>query len=365
MKMGIFVLKRILAFSAVLALLWMTSSVALAGSITVTDMAGRSVTIDLPVKGIVCAGPGALRLIAYMNQTEKVVGVEEIERDPTGRPYAYAHPEFKSLPTIGPGGPAYIDRGPDPEATLACKPDLLFVTYMQGQNANKLQNKLGVPVVVLSYGDLATFDETVFDSFRLIGRIMECNDGRADALVEFFTQMKKDLFERTAAVSKHRQKVYVGGIGHKGSHGIDSTLRSYPPFEFLGVKSVVEGLKGDHIFIDREKLLEWDPDVIFIDGGGRHLIQADIEKNPHFYEHLSAFKKGRVYLTLPYNHYTTNLGTCFANAYYVGAVLYPEAFKDIDPGKKANNIYKFLLGKGVYDDMKRSFGGYGSWLPMH
>jgi len=70
-------------------------------------------------------------------------------------------------------------------------------------------------------------------------------------------------------------------------------------------------------------------------------------------------------LTLPYNHYTTNLGTCFANAYYVGTVLYPEAFKDIDPEKKANDIYKFLLGKGAYDDMKRSFGGYGPWLPMH
>jgi len=36
-----------------------------------------------------------------------------------------------------------------------------------------------------------------------------------------------------------------------------------------------------------------------------------------------------------------------------------------DPEKKANDIYKFLLGKGVYDDMKKSFGGYCPWLPMH
>jgi iron complex transport system substrate-binding protein len=36
-----------------------------------------------------------------------------------------------------------------------------------------------------------------------------------------------------------------------------------------------------------------------------------------------------------------------------------------DPEKKADDIYKFLLGKGAYDDMKRSFGGYGPMLPMH
>lgn len=364
MKIGTFAPKRILAFGAALALLWMTSSVVGAEPLTVTDLAGRSVTIDLPVKRIVCAGPGALRLVAYMNQTEKVVGVEEMEKDPTGRPYAYAHPEFETLPTIGPGGPAYIDRGPDPEATLACKPNLLFVTYMQGQNAEKLQNKLGVPVVVMSYGDLGTFDEAVFDSFRLIGRITECDDRRANTLVEFFTQMKKELSDRAALLEGSQPKIYVGGIGHRGAHGIDSTLNSYPPFEFLGVKSVVEGLKGDHIFIDREKLLEWDPDVIFIDGGGSHLVQADIEKNPHFYEHLSAFKHNRVYLTFPFNHYTTNLGTCFANAYYIGSVLYPEAFKDIDPEKKADDIYAFLLSKGVYDEMRRDFGGYSPWIPL-
>lgn len=354
----------VLVFGAALALFLTASSAVWAEVTTVTDLAGRSVKIDLPAERIVCAGPGALRLLTYMNQSDKAVGVEEMERDPTGRPYAYAHPEFKKLPTIGPGGPAYIDRGPDPEATLACKPDVVFVTYMQGQNAEKLQDKLGIPVVVLSYGDLGTFDETVFDSFRLIGQIMEC-DERASTLIEFFTRIKKELSDRVASSQRPQPKIYVGGIGHRGARGIDSTLNPYPPFEFLGVASVVKGLKGEHIFIDREKLLEWDPDIIFIDGGGSHLVQADAKENPHFYEHLSAFKRRRVYLTLPFNHYTTNLGTCFANAYYIGTVLYPEAFEDIKPENKANNIYAFLLGKGVYDDMKRDFGGYRPWITPH
>ncbi|MFY9383054.1 MAG: hypothetical protein WAP14_03450, partial [Acetomicrobium sp.] len=75
-------------------------------AVTIEDMAGRSVSIEGSVQRIVCAGPGALRLITYMNVQDKVVGVEEMEKDPTGRPYAYANPSFKSLPVIGPGGPA-------------------------------------------------------------------------------------------------------------------------------------------------------------------------------------------------------------------------------------------------------------------
>ena len=226
MKIGTFAPKRILAFGAALALLWMTSSVVGAEPLTVTDLAGRSVTIDLPVKRIVCAGPGALRLVAYMNQTEKVVGVEEMEKDPTGRPYAYAHPEFETLPTIGPGGPAYIDRGPDPEATLACKPNLLFVTYMQGQNAEKLQNKLGVPVVVMSYGDLGTFDEAVF-VLQAHRTITEYDDRRANTS-SIFTQMKK-TYGRGCTPERSQQRLRGR---NRTQRSIRQTAQLLPPFEF-------------------------------------------------------------------------------------------------------------------------------------
>ena len=330
-------------------------------AVTIEDMAGRSVSIEGSVQRIVCAGPGALRLITYMNVQDKVVGVEEMEKDPTGRPYAYANPSFKTLPVIGPGGPATINQGPDPEATLNCNPDLIFITYMQKNNADRLQAKLGIPVVVLSYGDETVSEETVYRSFGLIGRIMD-NSRRADDLVKFFEDMKKDLSDRTKGFAQEAPSVYVGGIGHRGAHGIESIFRRYLPFEFLGIKSVARNLKGEYVLIDKEMLLVWDPDIIFVDGGGRHLVEEDIRKNPEFYKRLSAFKHGRVYLTLPYNYYTTNLGTCFANAYFIGKIVIPANFNDIDPEKKADSIYLFLLGKRVYSNMKKDYGGYDPWI---
>ncbi len=350
----------ILVLALFAATFWATDH-ARGETIMVEDMAGRSVSVESPVQRIVCAGPGALRLITYMNVQDKVVGVEEMEKDPTGRPYAYANPSFKTLPVIGPGGPASINQGPDPEATLSCNPDLIFITYMHKNNADRLQTKLGIPVVVLSYGDKMVSEEAVYRSFGLIGRIMD-NSRRADDLVKFFEDMKKDLSSRAKGFDQETPSVYVGGIGHRGAHGIESTFRRYLPFEFLGIKSVARNLKGEYVLIDKEMLLVWDPDIIFVDGGGRHQVEEDIRKNSKFYKNLSAFKHGRVYLTLPYNYYTINLGTCFANAYFIGKVVIPSNFNDIDQEKKADGIYLFLLGKRVYSNMKKDYGGYDPWI---
>ena len=81
----------ILVLALFAATFWATDH-ARGETIMVEDMAGRSVSVESPVQRIVCAGPGALRLITYMNVQDKVVGVEEMEKDPTGRPYAYANP---------------------------------------------------------------------------------------------------------------------------------------------------------------------------------------------------------------------------------------------------------------------------------
>nr|WP_054935512.1 MULTISPECIES: hypothetical protein [Moorella] len=37
-----------------------------------------------------------------------------------------------------------------------------------------------------------------------------------------------------------------------------------------------------------------------------------------------------------------------ADAYYAGKVIFPEKFNDIDPARKADEIYQFLLGQPLY-----------------
>ncbi|MBI4775382.1 MAG: hypothetical protein HY788_14635 [Deltaproteobacteria bacterium] len=61
----------------------------------------------------------------------------------------------------------------------------------------------------------------------------------------------------------------------------------------------------------------------------------------------------------PFNRYTTNIGTALADAYAIGKLLHKEHFEDIDPEKKADEIYTFLIGKPVYREMEEVYGPIG------
>lgn len=343
-----------------LAMVWATHGVA-ADSRTITDMGGRKVTVPAHPERIVCLGPGALRLIVYLEVTDRVVAVESMEKmNPTGRPYWIARPELHDLPSCGPGGPAAINKKPALEALLRARPDVIFVTYMDPALAEDVQKTLSIPMVGLTYGEFATFDEAVYDSLRIAGTVLGQSD-RAEAVVDYISRLRDDLMNRTRNVPTPA-RAFVGGIGHRGAQGIESTEQNYIPLDGINAVNLADTVEagiGSHVFMDKEMLLKIDPEVIFIDGGGLALVAGDFRKKPDYYRALTAFQTGRVYTLLPFNFYTTNIGTALADAYAVGKILYPDRFADVDPEKKADEIYTELLGRPVYADMARDYGPIG------
>ncbi len=329
-------------------------------SLTLTDLTGRRVTIPDKPERIVCTGPGALRLIVYLGAQDRVIGIEKIERDyPGGRPYIIANPQLIKLPVFAKGGPP----GQNPineEKLVLLNPDLIFATYINRGAADRLQAKLKISVVVLSYGELATFDDAaLFKSLKIAGKILS-RTKRAENIINYIKGLENDLNKRTRDIPENeRPTAYIGGIGYKGSHGIDSTMAKFPTFIAINAKNPVDRIKlRGWVSIDREKLLKWDPDFIFLDEGGLKLTLKDVRRNPSFYRGLKAIREGRVYGLLPFNYYTTNIEIALANAYFAGKILYPERFKDISPEKKADEIFTFFVGKPVYREMKKDYGGY-------
>lgn len=331
-------------------------------TVTVTDMVKRTVEAPRNPDRIVCLTSGCLRLICYLNRSDRVVGVEQFEKIRTfGRPYALAHPELLTLPSVGPGGPTTINSEPDLEAVLKVKPDVIFITYMQKDKADALQKKIGIPVIILTYGTFGTFDEVVYESLRVAGKVLAAEE-RSEQVISFIEAARNDLKQRTAGFEDAaKPAVYVGGIGYKGVQGIESTDASYVPLEWVAARNVAKktGQKA-HFFIDKEQLLNWDPDVIFVDGGGLELVRQDLAKKGEFYAGLKAVKTGRVYSIHPFNWYMTNIGTAAAGAYAAGKILYPDRFQDVDPGEKADEIYRFLVGKPVNQHMVNTYGPLGA-----
>lgn len=367
---GIYLMKKFFVSSLVVCVVAL--SLVFAGAafpieeetVRIVDAWGRRVDVPSKVERVICSGPGCLRYLVYLNAQDFAVGVDSIEKRKSrfdSRPYAIAHPELKDKPLFG------EFRGFDnPELILSLDPapQVIFKTYANmGYDPDELQAKTGIPVVVLNYGHLVAKRKDMERSLMLMGKILG-KEERAEEVIDFFNGLIEDLGMRTEDMpDDKRPSCYVGGIAYKGPHGLTSTEPNYPPFYFTDAVNVAfcgSSQNQRQVVFSRENLLSADPDKIFID---LSTTQGDRSKNALYqlandpeYKILSAVKKNEVYGLLPYNWYTQNHGSILANAYYVGKILYPERFKDIDPMKKADEIYTFLVGKAVFENMDESFG---------
>lgn len=345
-----------------------TSGAAL--SFSIKDGFDRDVTIPQPLNSVVCSGSGCLRYLAYFGGQDLVIGVDDIEKKEQaieGRPYALVHGDrFKPLPLIG------EFRGKDdPEKIISIGPDLIFKTGSTGTayatsaaDADTLQEKTGTPVVAFPYGSLRNEKEKaeMYGGLRVMGKTLGKED-RAEEIVAYIEETMKDLESRTRDIPVSAQKMaYIGGVSSAGAHGIISTEPAYPPFLWVHAKNPAGGMGTAHADIAKEALVNWDPEFLFIDVG---TLQMENEgaigelKNDPALSGLTAVKEHRVYGVLPYNFYNTNYETVLADAYFVGKILYPDRFADINPQQKADEIYTFFVGEPVFSKLNSQYKNQG------
>jgi len=326
------------------------------GAIAFTDMAGRHIKLNSPPRRIIAIG-SALRLYTYVAGTEMLVGVErKQQRVATGRPYIMANPSLEKLPVIGEGHP----DDPDPELIMQAAPDVIIAgDIMDTKSLELMQKRTGVQVVIISQGRGTLFDDTLYHAIRIIGDITGKQE-RSSAVIRYMEGCKEQLDGLTRHIpGQDKPGIYIGALSYKGIHGIESTACKSDILTAIHARNVADELnaKGS-VMIDKEKLIQWDPDILVIDAGGLTVVKQDYAKNPEFYNILSAVKNGNVYCQLPDVAYYRNIETAIADSYFLGKLLYPEAFKDIDPVRKADEIYSFMLGMPLYKKMAGLYGGF-------
>jgi iron complex transport system substrate-binding protein len=325
------------------------------------DFLGRSVEIK-EAKKIVAIGPGALRLLFYLKAQDLVCGIEETEKlgDPMGKDYSMTR-DFdliKALPVIGPGGPG---KPPIPELIAKANPDLIIMSSVLTEvyDPDRLQKETGKPVLVISLGPAGQVDMgTLNRTFKTLGVALK-REERANELIKYLEGYTSDLSNRTKDL-KNRPKVYVGAVSFKGSQPFTATQSPYPPLTWLNTASFADkyARTAGFLNLDFEVFLKEQPQVIFIDEGNLNLVKQDFSKDPGKYCLIEAFKKGEIYGVLPFNYYWTNISTALSDAYYIGKVLYPERFKDVDAIKKANEIFKVFVGEPLYEKFLKAYPGF-------
>lgn len=327
----------------------------------VTDVYGREVEIPNKVESIICTGNGALRMVSYLKATDMLIGIEEndmIYETNTKRDYAHAYYDlFSTLPAIGKGtGSAYSAY---PEEIIKLNSDVIITAYTP-EAADQLTSETGIPVICVNYRSINFIDESFYKAVKLIGDVLG-KEERATEVLSFIDAKKADLNVRTKDISEEsKPKVYTGAVTFSGAHGFAGTYANFGPFMAINANNVADVIEEQGYFdVDLEKVIEWDPDIIFLDPGNMNLVNEEYKENPNFFNSLRAVEEDNIYTMPSFNNYSTNVTYALMDAYYTGTVLYPEEFSDIKIEETSNEILSFFLMKGYYKDMVEDGMGFG------
>lgn len=323
---------------------------------TLTDALQRQVSLPDTVEQIVCIRASAIRLVTYAGGAPRICGVEEQETRDNDFTHLFAHPELKTKPIIGPS------MGGDPELIMATQPDVIFMSTTTAGDADALQQRTGIPVFTIEYGDIGRNRQTFYSSLRAIGEVLGTT-AQVDSLIRYADGQIAELGER-AARADTSPTVYVGGISYKGQKGITSTDPYYAALAFLHAHNVASAIDPAYVspitgtYIDWEQLADWDPEVIFVDAGGWPLVNEDFKSRRNVNRLLNAYCNKRVYTLWPYNNNHTNFEVMLINAWAAGKALFPAQFADVALNDKANEILTRFVGRPVADSLANCWGNY-------
>lgn len=300
---------------------------------------------------------GALRLMLYMGLADHI---GYIERNDLLRvvPYMMAFPELKQRPVIG------VGNNYDPEALAASDAELIISTYMSGEEAEALSQKTGKPVVGLAYGDLYHYKADFYKSLNELGRLFQRAE-RADSLIAYIENTIAEVSDRAGRSRHSGQSAYIGGIAFNGLQGITSTRAQYPPFVYLGIENPADALPASiesigmgqkNMLIDKEQIISWDTDFLFLDAAGQPVWEEEI-KQPVL-AGLRAIQSRQTYVVLPFNWHTINYENLLCNMWFVGKTVYPNTFADVDVEQKCREIFSVFYGRDIFDEVKATYRPY-------
>ena len=327
----------------------------------VTDTWGRKVEIPYTVESIICLGSGAPRMAAYLDVVDMMVGVEDHDKEAYNilRDYNPVYrDEIKELPAVGSGGGSGANNG-YAEEIITVAPDVILAGF-SAEAADELYGQTGIPVVCVRYLSRNFVDESFYDAMRVFAEVVGAQE-RCESVLSFIDECKQDLNDRTKDIpDSDKKKVYTGAVTFSGRHGFGGTYAHFGPFMGVNALNVADEAADQNYYeVDLEKVIEWDPDIIFLDPGNMDLVNDEYNTNPGFFDALRAVKEGQVYTMPSFNNCGTNITYALMDAYYAGIVLYPEQFADVTMPGIGGKILTFMLGKDTFAEMEAGGLYYG------
>lgn len=245
--------------------------------ITVTDQAGREVTIEKEPSSIVSGYYISSSLLIALGLKDKVVGIEaKADKRPI---YKLAAPEMTELPNVGTAKEFNL------EACAALSPDLVILP-MKLKDAAQSLTDLGITVLLVNpeSQDLLT---------EMINTIATATNTNSEAakLLAYIDSQKAILTSALSGVEP--ESVYLAGNSSFLSTAGPSMYQS-SIIELAGGKNAADSITDTYwAEISYEQLLAWDPSYIIIASDAEYTVD-DVMNDPNLAE-CTAVKNSHVY----------------------------------------------------------------------
>jgi iron complex transport system substrate-binding protein len=249
-------------------------SAALAEPVTLTDIAGREVTVEAPARRIILGEGRQIYLLGILEREAPfahVVGWREdlLQADPDNyAAYAEKFPELKDLPTFG----GFKDGTFDVEQAAALQPDLVLMNLeskpaTEDAGYDDKLAELGIPIVYVDFREDPMAHS--IESMRIMGKLTGHED-RAEDYISFVNDQMARVTDMLAKADFTRPKVFVDRAGGYSddccmSFG-DGNFGQY--VEIAGGENIAKDIiPATFGTLNPEQIIASDPDHVIVTGG--------------------------------------------------------------------------------------------------
>ncbi|NTD86196.1 ABC transporter substrate-binding protein [Agrobacterium tumefaciens] len=360
---------RISAKSAALALGLLVSAAwpALAEKVTVKDVTGRDVEVNVPVSHVILGEGRQIYFLAALdkeNPFQHVVGWRDDLAKAVPETYAAylaKYPDIAKLPTFG----GMKDGTFDIEQAISLKPDVILMnidakTATQEAGYIEKLEKVGIPLVYVDFREKPM--ENTEPSMRLMGQLT----GK-EKIAEDFIKFRADAIAKvTDTLEKANPKKPVVFVERAGGYSDDCCMsfgneNFGKMVELAGginmAKDIIPGTFGN---VNPEQIIASNPEQIIITGGNwngyvpggnwvgvgygadmkeAHRKLENLTKRPAF-TGVQAVKNGNVHAIW---HQFYNNPYQFVAIQEIAKWLHPDLFKDLDPEATFKELHARFL----------------------
>ena len=295
--------------------------------VTLTDAAGRQVTIETEPETLVSGYYITTSMLIALGQQDKLVGIEA--KADTRPIYALAAPELLELPSVG------TAKEFDLEGCAALAPDLVILPLKLESAADSLA-ELGIPALLVNPEDQALLNEAV----TLIGTATN-TQARAQALLDFSAEQEQRLADTLAGAET--PSVYLAGNSDFLSTAGDAMYQSDMIRMAGGVNAAAEITDTYWAEVSYEQVLAWDPDYIVLASDAGYTVD-DVLADPNL-AGCAAVENGNVFqIPGDAEAWDSPVPGGILGAVWLSSVLHPDLCPEADSLAVIDEFYQTFYG---------------------